>query len=516
MSATATATATATNTTNTTPATTSSTTTTTTFLTATAATYNDSKNTDPKSMGASIVSNHKCSREIVSSHFAAMDATARGKGKRINKPFVLIEAGATPLPVTDDAGIPGALYFDAHELEMWKDGEDENEELGNRGDGGVSENQEGEDDAEKLPMGAGNLKPWPQLKEIWSSLGITKNHRVAVYFREYCLHNHPISACRVIWALVASGIKDVMLLDGGLLSWREANLPTSNGFKPRIKMSPNSAEGRVTEVTDFALYAKISLCSGSTSVSSSSISNRNSLCNGSVKRIRPRDISEYGNLEPEGKVLHQRVRSGLPEESNWINNTNTDEKLPPCHEFAIATTEMVEDIVNGKRLGTLADVRSWKEHTGVHHKYTFLKVLGRIPGSRWARWGPCTYIGGDFWETGLGKMRPLEEIERMWAEQGIHKPKNNKESVVFYCGSGWRSAYAWFISKLLGWENTYNYDGGFLEWAATHPRANDHGIERLGEVECPHLPTPKMVDDEKLSKSGPLLISTLKREIRRD
>mmetsp|Transcript_7332 Transcript_7332/g.11142 ORF Transcript_7332/g.11142 Transcript_7332/m.11142 type:complete len:131 (+) Transcript_7332:875-1267(+) len=110
----------------------------------------------------------------------------------------------------------------------------------------------------------------------------------------------------------------------------------------------------------------------------------------------------------------------------------------------------------------------------------FFSNLGRIPKSRWATWGPSTYVGGDFWEGRLGNMKSLKEIEKTWAKHGIVKPKNVNERVIFYCGSGWRSSLAWVLAKLMGWSHVSNYDGGWLEWSTTHPRASSHGngIER--------------------------------------
>eukprot|EP00468_Gymnochlora_sp_CCMP2014_P006010 CAMPEP_0167761732 /NCGR_PEP_ID=MMETSP0110_2-20121227/12344_1 /TAXON_ID=629695 /ORGANISM="Gymnochlora sp., Strain CCMP2014" /LENGTH=344 /DNA_ID=CAMNT_0007648465 /DNA_START=85 /DNA_END=1116 /DNA_ORIENTATION=- len=126
-----------------------------------------------------------------------------------------------------------------------------------------------------------------------------------------------------------------------------------------------------------------------------------------------------------------------------------------------ATTEDIEAIVEGKVSGHLADVRSWKEYMGIHHDYTFFSNLGRIPKSRWATWGPSTYVGGDFWEGRLGNMKSLKEIEKTWAKHGIVKPKNVNERVIFYCGSGWRSSLAWVLAKLMGWSHVSNYDGGW-------------------------------------------------------
>ena len=40
------------------------------------------------------------------------------------------------------------------------------------------------------------------------------------------------------------------------------------------------------------------------------------------------------------------------------------------------------------------------------------------------------------------------------------------EAIIFYCGSGWRSAVAWCLARLLGHAECASYDGGFLEYHA--------------------------------------------------
>ena len=75
----------------------------------------------------------------------------------------------------------------------------------------------------------------------------------------------------------------------------------------------------------------------------------------------------------------------------------------------------------------------------------------------------------------------------MWADLGIcyngrcskmtRDSKSDTRCVIFYCGSGWRSSLAWVFSQILGWENTKNYDGGWLEWSTTHPNSTSHPKE---------------------------------------
>ena len=151
----------------------------------------------------------------------------------------------------------------------------------------------------------------------------------------------------------------------------------------------------------------------------------------------------------------------------------------PLRPELVATTAQVASVVAAMTTATststtLADVRSWREFVGEAHEYVYHVGLGRIPGARWAHWGPSTYVGGDLWRTSDDDadegtlMRDLEDVRALWAAWGIQEPKVD-EHLIFYCGSGWRSAYAWFLSQLLGFSSCSSYDGGMLEYTHLSP-----------------------------------------------
>ena len=72
-----------------------------------------------------------------------------------------------------------------------------------------------------------------------------------------------------------------------------------------------------------------------------------------------------------------------------------------------------------------------------------------------------------------GCVRSLEYVRNLWESQGIVPPgeEGKHSGVIFYCGTGWRSSYAWLIATAMGWENVKNYDGGFLHWSTTGENA---------------------------------------------
>lgn len=90
--------------------------------------------------------------------------------------------------------------------------------------------------------------------------------------------------------------------------------------------------------------------------------------------------------------------------------------------------------------------------------YWRFRPAGNNRRALWARWGPSTYVGGDYWctrtkENGadITSLRSLVEVQAMWREQGIDG--SNDDLVIFYCGTGWRSSLAFLLARCMGWKN---------------------------------------------------------------
>ncbi len=58
-------------------------------------------------------------------------------------------------------------------------------------------------------------------------------------------------------------------------------------------------------------------------------------------------------------------------------------------------------------------------------------------------------------------MRSAPEIETIWRHRGILPC----QSVIFYCGTGWRASEAFFYAWVMGWPEISVYDGGWYEWS---------------------------------------------------
>jgi thiosulfate/3-mercaptopyruvate sulfurtransferase len=111
----------------------------------------------------------------------------------------------------------------------------------------------------------------------------------------------------------------------------------------------------------------------------------------------------------------------------------------------------------------LASIRTWGEYTGATSGYCYIAARGEIAGACWGRAGAEGDVDSmSDYQLADGRMRPPEQIARMWAAGGIHPGLR----VGFYCGTGWRASLAFFYAWLMGWERIAVYDGGWFEWSS--------------------------------------------------
>ncbi len=116
----------------------------------------------------------------------------------------------------------------------------------------------------------------------------------------------------------------------------------------------------------------------------------------------------------------------------------------------------------------LVSIRSWREFSGVASGYDYI-APGDIPGARWGvAEGDSQYIAN--FHRPDGTVRDPAEIAALWHQQQI----SGDQHIIFYCGTGWRASFAFFIARALGWPNIAVYDGGWFEWSQHfHGNTND-------------------------------------------
>jgi thiosulfate/3-mercaptopyruvate sulfurtransferase len=105
----------------------------------------------------------------------------------------------------------------------------------------------------------------------------------------------------------------------------------------------------------------------------------------------------------------------------------------------------------------VVDVRSKDEYMGAVVGYNDPNITrkGRIPGAVWA------YDADDaspYYRDADGTLRSYTEIRKIWQDRGITSDK----TIIFYCGTGWRSTLAFFYADLMGFSNIKNYDSWYV------------------------------------------------------
>jgi 3-mercaptopyruvate sulfurtransferase SseA len=107
----------------------------------------------------------------------------------------------------------------------------------------------------------------------------------------------------------------------------------------------------------------------------------------------------------------------------------------------------------------LVDVRKLQEYIGeiTGYRDPNLTRKGRIPGAIWGHDADNYGASPDFIDPD-GTLRSYTEVRDMWSASGITPDK----TVIFYCGTGWRSTLGFLYADLMGWPNIKNYDSWYV------------------------------------------------------
>lgn len=147
-----------------------------------------------------------------------------------------------------------------------------------------------------------------------------------------------------------------------------------------------------------------------------------------------------------------------------VNNPVATTYTGTVHAAVIATTADVLSTYYTSTSTQMVDVRSDKEWLGTTSGYSYLDLMGRIPGALWAYDGSSlSYADAD------GTLRDYTQVKSMWSALGIKSTGGATtlldKDVVFYCGGGYRSALSYFYANLMGYTNIRNYADGWAGWS---------------------------------------------------
>lgn len=186
-----------------------------------------------------------------------------------------------------------------------------------------------------------------------------------------------------------------------------------------------------------------------------------------------------GNYAPE-RLGHILLYAGIKDVrllnggwQSWLNAGLTQETgaAPVCQaEKAFGATipahaefllDMAQTRLRQAQPETvLVSIRSWQEFSGAASGYDYIAATGDIPGARWGMAEGNSQFIANFHHPD-GRVRDPAEIAALWQQQHI----SADQSIIFYCGTGWRASFAFFIARALGWPDIAVYDGGWFEWS---------------------------------------------------
>ena len=183
-------------------------------------------------------------------------------------------------------------------------------------------------------------------------------------------------------------------------------------------------------------------------------------------------ILKYAGLEDVRYLdggYEKWIADGFPSETTINNPTAATEDFngPVKPEF-IATVDDVEDHYTDTDSYILADVRDEDEYNGMITGYDYVIEKGRIPNAVW-----FYPVGGanDVYFNADTTLKPLDEILSMWQELGVTDgatPNTFNKEIIFYCGSGYRSASSFLYAYLMGYTNVRNFSDGWEGWSTTY------------------------------------------------
>ncbi|MGO2892962.1 MAG: sulfurtransferase [Enterococcus devriesei] len=139
--------------------------------------------------------------------------------------------------------------------------------------------------------------------------------------------------------------------------------------------------------------------------------------------------------------------------------------VPGRPESLISTSA---DLVAAKEKNpelVLASVRSWKEFIGKTSGYSYIENAGEPEGAVYAKSSKTSADVAQLMNND-GTVKEPTKIFAAWEKWGITPDKE----VAFYCGTGWRAATAFFITKQEGWKDVKLFDGGWFDWDKAHQK----------------------------------------------
>jgi thiosulfate/3-mercaptopyruvate sulfurtransferase len=143
-------------------------------------------------------------------------------------------------------------------------------------------------------------------------------------------------------------------------------------------------------------------------------------------------------------------------------------KASPVHSL-LALKEDIKAIVKSSQLQTaILDARSVEEFLG--KEVSGIPRPGHIPTAIHVAWNG--FLNKD------ATVKDLAVIKEMLKAKGVRK----EQDIICYCTGGVRSAWLYFILRLVGYPKLSNYPGSWWEWSRDFAAPVEKDLHALQKV----------------------------------
>lgn len=157
-----------------------------------------------------------------------------------------------------------------------------------------------------------------------------------------------------------------------------------------------------------------------------------------------------------------------PYEHQPVRPKPGDFRISVQPEVMIEKNEL-KKLVKGAHPGTVVvDARSIEEYAG--KEIDGLPRPGHIPSAVNIPWNG--FLQPD------ATVKPIRTLQEMFHACGL----NEQQEVITYCLGGVRSAWVYFLLKLVGYEKVRNYPGSWWEWSRDFAAPAEKDMKLLYEV----------------------------------
>jgi len=145
-----------------------------------------------------------------------------------------------------------------------------------------------------------------------------------------------------------------------------------------------------------------------------------------------------------------------------------DVRASPVPELIMMKDELKQLVKRPHPESLIADARSLEEYAG--KEVVGIPRPGHIPSAISVPWN--TFLKPD------ATLKDFDEIKTSLQEKGLNETKE----VICYCTGGVRSAWLYFVLKVVGYSKVRNYPGSWWEWSRDFSTPAETDVKLLHKI----------------------------------